>query len=376
MVHGSPTMAVIATAGGGGQALGWLLGTPGASKTVLEAVVPYNEKAMAEFLGHQPDKYVSETTAIEMAQSAYNKALRLRTSQIPIVGLACTATIATDRPKWGEHRCYVAAWDNTGVTSYGLSLTMGSRDRSGEEDVVSRIILRALADSCGVEEEVPLALLDGERLEVQRIAHAGPLRKLIEAARIRGSGGGSNSVTVYPDGDMVADEPVLAGVLPGSFNPLHRGHEKLAQVASEMLGDRVVFEMSVVNVDKPPLEESEVLRRLHQFHGKWRVVLTRAATFREKAGLFRKCPFVIGSDTLVRLVDSSYHGGEDAQVHAALSEIRKSGCRFLVAGRTYMGVFRTLADVTIPEEFAELFEAIPESRFRDDVASTELRPSA
>lgn len=375
LVHDSPKMAVIATAGAGGQALAWLLGTPGASKTVLEAVVPYNESAMAEFLGRRPARYVSGATAKEMAQSAYKKALRLRNSHIPVVGLACTASIATVRPKRGAHCCYVAAWDQTGVTSYRLKLTKGARDRSAEEDVVSRLILRALADSCGVEQEIPLGLLDDERLEVNRVVHGGLIRRLIEAATVRGHGDGLQSVIVYPDGEMAENEPVGTAVLPGSFNPLHSGHEKLAQVASEMLGDRVVFEISVVNVDKPHLEEAEVWRRLRQFHGEWSVVLTRAPTFREKAVLFRGSTFVIGWDTLVRLLEASYYGRQEADVHAALEEIRRSGCRFLVAGRMNSGAFRTLADVAINEEFAELFEAIPESRFRADIASTELRSS-
>ena len=57
----------------------------------------------------------------------------------------------------------------------------------------------------------------------------------------------------------------------------------------------------------------------------------------------------------------------------AFAKIREEGCRFLVAGRVDDGGFRTLADVAIPREFTDLFEAIPESRFRADVSSTELR---
>ena len=371
-IHTSPKLAVIAVSGAGGQALAWLLGVPGASRTVLEAVVPYGRRSMIEFLGHEPGQYVSSEMAKEMAQSAYRRALRLREAEEPIVGLGCTATIATDRPKRGEHRCCVATWDDSGVTSYSLTLAKGQRDRPGEEDVVSRLVLSALAEACGVKPELPLGLLDTERLEVEHTDHADPLQRLLVQSG-EGYEGGVRAVIAYPDGRMAADEPLRAAVLSGSFDPLHQGHERLAQLVSEMLDTEVVFELSVVNVDKPPLEEAEVRRRLRQFRGKWCVVLTRAPTFREKVALFPGCTFVIGWDTAVRLVHPRYYGGHTAAMCAALTEIRAARCRFLVAGRVVEGGFRTLADVDVPSEFADLFEAIPESRFRADVSSTELR---
>jgi hypothetical protein len=39
-------------------------------------------------------------------------------------------------------------------------------------------------------------------------------------------------------------------------------------------------------------------------------------------------------------------------------------------------VFHTLADVDIPNGLADLFREIPESRFRADVSSTELRSNS
>lgn len=171
-IHASPTMAVVVVAGAGGQALAWLLGVPGASKTVLEATVPYSRASMAEYLGQEPAEYVSAETAIAMAQAAYGRALRLRESDAPdtpVVGLACTASIATERSKRGEHRCCVATWDGAaGATTYSLELEKGRRDRAAEDEVVSRLILHALAESCGVPPDLPLGLHDGERLDVTR----------------------------------------------------------------------------------------------------------------------------------------------------------------------------------------------------------------
>ncbi len=353
--------------------MSWLLSVPGASKTVLEAVVPYGSRPMVEFLGHEPGQYVSQQTAREMAASAYQRALRFREGQEPVVGLSCTATLATDRPKRGDHRCWIATWDDTIVTSYGLKLAKGERDRAGEEEVVSRILLHALAQVCSIDYELPLGLLSGERLEIERSNTDDLLRNLLAVSGVEERDKAVRMVTVYPDGRMAANESFKGVVLPGSFSPLHQGHETLARLAEEILGIPAVFEMSVVNVDKPPLGEEEVRRRLEQFRDIWKVVLTRAPTFHEKAALLPGCVFVVGWDTAVRIVHPRYYGDQVAALHAALEQIRGAGCRFLVAGRVKEEIFHTLEDIPIPREFTDLFRAIPEARFRVDVSSTELR---
>ena len=42
-------------------------------------------------------------------------------------------------------------------------------------------------------------------------------------------------------------------VMPGSFNPMHTGHTRLARAAEDIRQEPVTFEISVTNVDKPPL---------------------------------------------------------------------------------------------------------------------------
>ena len=67
-IHASPVMAVLAVAGGGAKALTWLLATPGASRTVLEAVAPYSTASLADFLGHEPEGVATSDVAVEMAR--------------------------------------------------------------------------------------------------------------------------------------------------------------------------------------------------------------------------------------------------------------------------------------------------------------------
>jgi nicotinamide mononucleotide (NMN) deamidase PncC len=381
-IHATPHKAVVVVAGAGTQGLAWLMEVPGASRTLLEALVPYGRQSMVQFLaggktslGEEPAQYVSVPTAQAMARAAYRRGMALREDASPVVGLACTATILTDRPKRGDHRCCIAAWDQDGVATYNLVLAKGRRDRAGEEGVVSRLLLHALARACGLQPGLSLELVDTEEVEAEYLAHPNPIQRLLSED--------VDLVLAHPDGRLEADEVIppfrkggpggISAVLPGSFNPLHYGHLELAQVAQAMLGAPVAFELSVVNVDKLPLEEAEVRRRLAQFAAQGLVALTRAETFRKKADLLPGCTFVIGWDTAVRLVEPRYYGGQEPAMLAALAEIWALGCRFLVAGREHQGRFHTLGDIPIPQGFQPLFQAIPQSRFRADISSTALR---
>lgn len=185
--------------------------------------------------------------------------------------------------------------------------------------------------------------------------------------------GAIERVTAWPDGALARSTPTPRSVLPGSFNPLHDGHQVLARVAEEMTGAPVAFEISVTNVDKPPLAVADVRGRVAQFTGRARVELTRAPTFVEKSRLMPGVTFVVGADTAERLVATRYYGDE-ARMLAALREMADRGCRFLVAVRVdAAGRVRSLADAAIPQGFARLFTAIPESRFRIDASSSAIR---
>ncbi|GAB4214001.1 MAG: hypothetical protein OHK0022_51920 [Roseiflexaceae bacterium] len=361
-IHAAPQKLVFEFAGAGSLALLWLHSVAGSSRTVLEATDRYAQASLADLLGGPPAKFVARETAEAMARAAYLRALRL-CDDLPCMGVACTAAIATARPKRGDHGCWVALCDRAGLRVYGMTLTKGARDRGDEEWLITQLVMRAIAEGCGLPAHA-LDLLPGELLEQDTLAEPDPLADLLE--------GQADAVLVQPDGQREAGAPVRAALLSGSFNPLHQGHERLADAAAVALGLPAVFELPVVNADKPPLARSEIERRLAQFRWRYPVALSRAPLFVQKAELFPGCVFVVGQDTAARLVEPRYYGGP-AQRDAALATVRAQGCHFLVAGRVQGDTFLTLADISIPAGFAGLFLELPERLFRVDLSSSAIR---
>ena len=336
------------------------------------------------------------------------------------VGLAATAALVSTVPKRGEHRAFVACATDAGTARYCVTLTKGARDRAGEDRLVSRAMVEALREAHSGAHQKPRPqpqLQDacesltsdsggaagwpcgGELLPTdQSSAGFAPRTDPLDLLE---NGAAANVLFVpgcasgYPN--FVPQAKTL--VYPGSFNPLHRGHLELAAAARTQLacgsdggvsgGDDVgggaaravplVFEMALVNADKPALGRAATAARLQQFEGTERdyaVLVTRSPLFVDKARLLPNSVFLVGADTAARVLNPRYYGGHAGMV-AALAEIKGHGCSFLVGGRTEGGDFLTCADILaaqagdLPEALRSMFVEL--EGFRVDLSSTQLR---
>src|SRR5437899_10846155 len=106
-LHRVPAKCVLAVTGGGTGALAQLLSVPGGSRTIVEAHIPYHEQAFVDFLGRRPESFCSADTSREMAGRARDRGRWLLPGQ-ELIGVGCTASLATDRPKRGDHRFHIA----------------------------------------------------------------------------------------------------------------------------------------------------------------------------------------------------------------------------------------------------------------------------
>lgn len=371
-IHASGHAFVLAVTGGGASAIARLLAVPGGSHSILEALVPYSSVVLDDFLHARPEQYCSARTARAMAMVAFGRARRWSScSGSPgrptgtLVGVGGTASLASDRPKRGPHRAHVALQTESTTTTCSLHLTGGARARAEEERLVGELILDSMAAATGLNVPTLRGELESdERLEVLRTVAPSGWRELLMGLR---------PSTLFRE-DGVSTEPPRI-VFPGAFHPLHAGHQAMARVAERRYGVPVAFELSIENVDKPPLDYSEIAARGEQF-GEATLWLTRAPTFIEKSRLFPHAVFVVGADTIARIADPKYYGGSADACRDAIAEIAQRGCRFLVFGRNVRDEFRTLDALPLPSALRVLCDDVGEEEFRVDISSTELRRRA
>ena len=336
--------------GGGTSILPEVLSQPGASSTILDARIPYSINALSRLLKHQPKQACSQTVANDLAMTAYQNATEIGNSDIPIFGVGCTASIATNRERQGKDRFYIGI--QTSQKTYNSEMILERDSRAIQESIIVESIWQGLRQTLDLEivcEEQKLA-----SLKYRHIKAPNPW------------------VNIMLTNEVAATESNHDGklLLPGAFNPLHRAHIKMLEISEEITGMEAAFELSIDNVDKPTLNFLEIEERLSQFHNP--VWLTRLPTFVEKARHFPNSYFALGLDTFLRLIDSKYYA-TTADCSNAISEIISLGNKFIVFGREENDCFRTLEDIDIPSNLQKICIGISKHKFNESISSTILR---
>ncbi len=503
-LRATPWRHVFSITGGGSAFLSDYLSLPGASRSFLEATIPYSPEATNAFLGRRPENYSSEQTARLLASAALRRARTLADAEkanaraasdvekpnknqkikeavenarqnanerledaenfdlsaFSLVGVGATASLVSDRPKRGEHRIFCAVETLFETFSATLTLAKGARDRAAEERLAADFILTVLlfAAETAVDRTAALGLdekpasADDSQLNAplpplsptawrefsapippSELLPLGPgdvasiswatldavgsaflfdldstafPRPFPKVAALRFDGGKVAAVRFAPSSqteereaeEREAEESqeltaslanasadcdatsTVETLYPGSFNPPHRAHRRVAELAAEKTGAPVAFELSVRNVDKPSLDALEISRRIEALQKEAApnvpIWTTNAPRFVEKAALFPGSTFALGTDSVVRLGDAKYENGSTSRRDAVLERLAESGAKFLVFTRKIDGAVVEPESLPLPEKLRALCNFVPPEEFLDDVSSTALRQEA
>ncbi|MDR3199057.1 MAG: hypothetical protein LBU34_14415 [Planctomycetaceae bacterium] len=480
--HNSPTELVLALSGGGSLVLGDLLTVPGASRTLIEASVPYSEESLNRYIGRVPEQYCCQRTARYMAMTAFHRGIRYLRSRktenspvdgifntrsvdvshiddtrfyaknnaekmeeddlndyVNLIGIGCAASLVTDRSKKGNYRFHVATQTLRRTIVFSLQLTKDVRTRQEEERLLADTILNAIettrheilsstpsstpsptpsqtlvqtlaqlpeeaaedhslcntfgagtTDTFPIREFLPLDLKPKEVIVGRQTIGSPPLVELFfgkiravlwKSGTIQHFELWKNSLDSKQEPPQIYDpsqreKEWTQAIFPGSFNPIHKGHVEMIEIAEHRLGSRVALEISIQNVDKPPLDYIELeyrLKAIENMRPKQAVWLTQTPLFEDKSDIFNGTTFVVGADTLRRFSDLRFYHESTHQLHDVLRLIAFHNCRFLVFSRQGSREIESLETLKMPDMLRSLCDEIPPSVFAMNISSSDLR---
>ncbi len=342
-------------AGAGIQDLLWSV--PGASKFLLGASFPYSSNEFDKFIGYRKGTgYCSADGATELAMASY---IRARETLIfneewkkNAIGIGISAAVTTDRTRLGDNRVFITViTDQDALSTYikldNYSLT-NEAGRLSDGNLVDFYIENAIFSVLNIEQN------KGAQVKLQELIPS-EFRKLFFARPL---------YTPYGTKEP-AHKIGVGALLPGTFNPLHDKHRIMAQETN------ATYYVDATSPHKKDLSVQDMLDRVAQVRAdRFNSLSPRSILFTENKGLFiekaRAFPgstFVIGIDTVERMLDPKW----GTEIIPMLYEFNKLLTTFCVFSREH----KILKDITIPGEFSRLFQEV-EGNW-PDISSTEIR---
>ena len=320
---------VIATGGGAGlQQILW--GIPGSSAYLSGASFPYAAEEQEELLGFMPEHFCTEEAAIDLASAAYMKAYKFG-GKNP-VGLAITASVASEHLHRGDHRVFACIMTNDQVRTcqYTLEKGTGSQVRLLDGETCDDIGLLLLAEVLCLD-EVEYTHPD-HPYHTQR-AEDKALERFM--ARPFFTANGKRLEKLPKEGRYA--------LMPGAFNPPHEGHLGAANAAMTGYNYRAVFEVTANPPHKEALKVQELLQRAKLLQGQDRLFTKDLPYYLDKAKKYPKKPLILGADAMVRMLDPKW-GIDASEMFSAFYDL---GTKLFVASREVDGFLTTCEDILI-----------------------------
>lgn len=361
-LHQSPWLLYAATTGAAGGLREDLWRTPGSSNTILGMQFLYDRHELEEFIRRKPEQYCSRETAAYMAAAAYAKGRRRAVenglANRPVIGVGMTAAVNRgDRnPMKGEHRAHIVIKTADDCRSVSAVFEKGKLTREEEGracDLLTLAVIleRTIGRTFGLDVSLGISSKEFGGICIGSSSFVSARRLPDEAEPCKPS-------------------PETHLIYPGSFAPLHYGHEQVAEMAETMTGKKVIFQLTAKHPTKGEIPEPELAARMRQFSHRWpALILKNEGLYIEKARALPGYGFLIGADAVLGLLDPKYYGGRQGLM-AILKEFNDLGTRFYVVGRMVDGAYLALEDIPVPERYRHLFQAVSG---RWDVSSSEIR---
>ena len=321
VLHATPVRLAVVAAGGGSGAIGQCFRFPGASRTFVEAAIPYDRPAMIDYLGGRPnDPSASPARARQLAVRAVTRTKAWSESPDPPVrgtlGVACTAALPSPHARHSQNRIDVVVYGPTFTWQASATWEAGRHDRASAERLADAMIFTALARAAEVDFGNEVSPQSHASLEIRQQTSEPSWRKLR-----RGQIGHAGDLT---------DDAVLLLCGPG---PIQTSLIRTAERASRIVGKPVRPVLSLNRGDGlPPLDDLTLAERIAEAETIAPPILSRAARLEEKARAFPGRTFVLSAGAARSLARDASAETAASTAERQVDHLVRRGCRLLIDG--------------------------------------------